>query len=107
MPPLASSFIPDTAALIRLGEWVKTYRSNSILGIRKPREMAVDPKIRNRVLTLPADWKGKVFMADITGRKKELRPVGPHIYALPAQIRPGIYFFQAGPKVFRAAIMPP
>lgn len=109
MPPLAASFVPDTAALRLLGEWVRQYRSGNNSGVkgtlRTPRGST--PILRHRLLLLPPDWTGRASMRDIQGRPYPLRPQGRGAYVLPAHAPAGVYFFRIGEKSFPAAVMPP
>jgi hypothetical protein len=107
MPPLAT-FIPDTAALRILGEWVKYYRSPLRPGgIGGPRKFAAHggPWIRNRTLFVPKDWTGKAQMLDIKGRVYTLKSSGPGAYALPPQAPAGVYFFRLGTHYFKASML--
>ncbi len=110
MPPLAS-FQPDTAALQVLAEWVHGYQE-TFVGLRPGPSgfVAAQPILRDRILSLPKDWKEPVAMLDIQGRIHRLAPIfGNRVdgceYALPASLPRGVYFFQAGARYFKASVL--
>lgn len=113
MPPLASSYIPDVDALRVLGEWVKTYRPihavDTATNIDRSRKgsqaTAALPVIRGRLLVFPDAWSGDVGMTDIRGRKAMLRTMGAGRFAIPPSVSPGVYFFQAGTRRFKASVL--
>lgn len=103
MPPLAT-FIPDTAALKILGEWVVKQTPPAgirSIGLRDSRT----PHIRGRIFIAPAGWTGKVQMIDIRGRVQVLESLGSGRYALPENARDGVYFFRAGQRTFKTSIL--
>lgn len=106
MPPLAT-FIPDTAAMALLGEWVKGYAAVNA-GIRAARPARGAPVLSGRVLRLPAGWDGASVL-DVAGRVYPLRPLGGGAYALPERAPAGVLFIRArtspdgGARVFRLA----
>ena len=103
MPPLAT-YIPDTAALKILGEWVA--KQGLTIGIRPGRTYTFQsPLIRDRILIVPGGFVGEVRMTDIRGRVFALKPQGKGRYLIPESARHGIYFFQAGRQHFRASLM--
>lgn len=113
MPPVISSYLPDTAAMKILGEWVKTYRTihvvdtgNIISGLGKSvRRPAVTPMLRGRVLVFPDGWSGPLRVADIRGRTSMLRSTGTGRFIIPATLPAGVYFFQAGSRRFKASLL--
>lgn len=104
MPPLAT-YIPDTAALKVLGEWVA--RQAVTIGIRAPGALAglPSPYIRDRVLIVPAGLSGTVRMMDVGGRVYALRSLGKGRYAIPEEAKAGVYFFGAGGRFFRTSLL--
>ena len=103
MPPLAT-YIPDTAALKVLGEWVVGL--GSMTGIRAEKSRASPiPYIRNRVLIAPPGWTGKIQMLDVRGQVFALEPLGEGRYAMPEAAKAGVYFFRAGRRYFKASIL--
>jgi hypothetical protein len=114
MPPLAT-FQPDTAALQVLAEWVQGYKETFVGIHRGPRaafaiEPAIQPAIRDRILVLPAEWRGPVQMLDIRGRAYGLTPLSAspmagRRYALPGDLPRGVYAFRAGARFFRATVL--
>lgn len=103
MPPLAT-YIPDTAALRILGEWVVT--QGPMAGIRSGKFRAPEvPAIRDRVLITPPGWTGKAQMLDIRGRVVTLEPLVGGRYAIPANAKDGVYFFRVGGRFFKASIL--
>jgi hypothetical protein len=112
MPPLAT-YIPDTAALKILSEWVRTYRTlvpvppeDPAVAVRAARlAMQGTPSIQNRVLVVPAGWTGKATMTGLNGRTVPLVTVGRGRYALPASMPAGVYFFKVGDRTFRTSVM--
>jgi hypothetical protein len=105
MPPL-NSFVPDTAALKILGEWVKYYRSGSILALGRehPKNLS-GPWVRNQTLFVPWDWTGKASMLDIRGRVHRLASLGRGAYALPPGKLSGVYFFRIGKRHFKLSLL--
>jgi hypothetical protein len=103
MPPLAT-YIPDTAALAIMGEWVA--KQGALAGIRAhgPRAFP-SPYIRDGVFTVPAGLGGEVRMLDIRGRTMALRPLGRGRYAVPEMAKDGVYFFRVGPRSFRLSLL--
>ena len=103
MPPLAT-YIPDTAALRVMGEWVA--RQGNTIGIRTRGARAfASPTIRDRVLIVPAGLAGEVRMMDIRGRAFALRNLGNGRYAIPERAKDGVYFFRVGESVFRGSFL--
>ena len=112
MPPLAS-YVPDTAGLKIIGEWIRNYRtlyvvdSNTIVNPLKSRTTIPRniPLIQNRVLILPEGWEGRASMMGIQGRAYSLHPAGKNRYAIPASAPSGIYFFKVGRRYFKASLI--
>src|SRR5204863_6425876 len=113
MPPLAT-YIPDTAALKILGEWVHNYYTLtavqgeppvlSVHGARLALQGGM-PSIQNRQLIVPEGWTGKAVMIGLNGRSTPLASVGRGRYALPASLPSGVYFFQVGNRSFRTSVL--
>jgi len=114
MPPLAT-YIPDTAAIKILGEWVTNYYTlysvpgehdvTSIHGIKIGSLDKAMPVIQNRQLIVPENWTGKAFMISLNGRSVPLASVGRNRYALPASASAGVYFFRVGDRTFKTSVM--
>jgi cytochrome c553 len=105
MPPLAT-YIPDTAALKILGEWVAKQGASSEIGIRAIGSRAFpSPYIRDRILIVPAGFTGAVRMMDIRGRVFALRPLGNGRYEIPDMAKDGIYFLRVGQRFFWASLL--
>ncbi len=112
MPPLAT-YMPDTAALKILGEWVRNYRtlyivdsSNIVTRLNsKPVPPRNIPLIRNRILFVPKDWLGGALMIGIQGRAYRLYSSGKNRYLIPPFAPAGVYFFAVGSHYFKASIL--
>jgi hypothetical protein len=103
MPPLAT-YIPDTAALRVMGEWVA--RQGNSIGIRARGPRALPSMtIRDRILIVPAGFTGEVRMTDIRGRAFALRSLGNGRYAIPERAKDGVYYFRVGERVFRGSFL--
>lgn len=105
MPPLAT-YIPDTAALKILGEWVAKQGASSAIGIRSAVSRSFQsPYIRDRILIVPANFTGAVRMTDVRGRVFALRPLGKGRYEIPEMARDGVYFLRVGQRSFRTSFL--
>jgi hypothetical protein len=112
MPPLAT-YIPDTAALKILGEWVTNYYTLTVVPGEDPvlsihgAHLALEgsPSIQNRQLIVPGSWTGKAVMISLDGRSTPLSSVGRGRYVLPASMPVGVYFFKVGNHSFRTSVM--
>jgi hypothetical protein len=105
MPPLAT-YIPDTAALKILGEWVAKQAAQPGIGIRAKAPLSFpSPYVRDRVLIVPADFTGEVRMMDVRGRVFALRRVGNGRYAMPAMAEDGLYALRVGRRFFRISVL--
>jgi hypothetical protein len=103
MPPLAT-YVPDTAALRILGEWVVTQAP--MAGIRNGKSRRTEvPYIRDRLLIAPPGWTGTAQMLDIRGRVVYLVPLANGRYTLPKTAKDGVYFFRIGEHFFKASIL--
>ena len=107
--PLLASYIPDTAALKILGEWVTkggALVSNPGNRIRANVPRAIlSPYIRDRVLIVPAGLAGEVRMMDLRGRAFGLTPKGDGRYAIPESAKNGLYFFRVGQRLFKTSFL--
>lgn len=105
MPPLAT-YIPDTASLKILGEWVAKQGASPGIGIRAIGSRAFpSPYIRDRILIVPAGFTGAVRLMDIRGRVFALRSLGNGRYGIPDRAQDGIYFLRVGQSFFRASLL--
>ena len=106
MPPLAT-YLPDTNALRVLGEWAKTYRSDSVTSVRTGliAGQGGSPRIHNRVLMVPEGWTGAAVMTSLDGRAYKLTSAGKGRYTLPSYLPKGVYFFKVGSRSFRTSIL--
>lgn len=111
MPPIAT-YMPDTAGLKILGEWIRNYRtlyvvdSGTIVTSLKaasvlPRDI---PLVMNRILRVPDGWEGKAQMIGIQGRIHDLSPGGKRRYIIPQTVPTGVYFFRVGNRYFKASV---
>jgi hypothetical protein len=103
MPPLAT-YIPDTAALRVMGEWVARQGGRAAIRAVGGRVLA-SPYIRDRVLIVPAGFTGEVRMMDIQGRGFALKSLGNGRYAIPEKAKDGVYFFRVGERSFRGSFL--
>jgi hypothetical protein len=106
MPPLAT-YIPDTTAMKIMGEWAKTYRSDSVSSVRSANIALLggSPRIQNRVLMVPEGWTGPAIMTSLDGRAYKLTSAGKGRYTLPSSLPKGVYFFKVGSRSFRTSIV--
>ncbi len=105
MPPLAT-FIPDTAALKILGEWVAKQAAQPAIGIRAKAPVSFpSPYIRDRILIVPAGFAGPVRMSDVRGRAFALKSLGNGRYEIPESAKDGIYFLRVGRRSFSASFL--
>jgi hypothetical protein len=105
MPPLAT-YIPDTAALKILGEWVAKQAAQPAIGIRGKAPVSYpSPYIRDRVLIVPALFTGEVRMMDIRGRSFVLNPLGSGRFEIPRTIKGGLYMVRVGQRFFRTWLL--
>ena len=104
MPPLAT-FMPDTAALKILGEWVRNYVPVNA-GIKPGTRFdgSGGPTVRGRVLYLPRGWTGPVLMADVRGRVFTLKAAGEQAFTLPP-VGTGVYFFRQKGRSFKVSLL--
>lgn len=105
MPPLAT-YIPDTAALKILGEWVAKQAAQPEIGIRAKVPVSFQsPVIRDRILIVPAEFTGAVRMMDVRGRVFSLRPLGKGRYEIPEFAKDGLYVLRIGQRFFRTSLL--
>lgn len=102
MPELAT-YLPDTAALSLLAEWIRGYTPATKIHPVPARNPGA-PRIIGRTLVLADGAGGPAYLYDLRGRKRELQRVGPGAYRLPDSLRPGVYVFRSGTRTFRIAV---
>ncbi len=112
MPPFAT-YIPDTAALKVLGEWIKNYRTlavvdsqNIVNSVRQSGQLHLaEPVLRNHTLFVPVDWGSGATMWNIQGQSHALQALGVGAYALPPGTPVGIYMFRVGAHTFIQSLL--
>jgi hypothetical protein len=110
--PRVATFLPDTAALKIMAEWVKNYRILTPVGIANPPKSAKNspqstfqPLIRGRLLYVPVGWKGRATMVDVGGRIHTLIQKDSFVFTLPPSISAGIYQFRVGEHSFMSSVL--
>jgi hypothetical protein len=101
MPELAT-YLPDTAALNVMAEWIRGYSPETKIRPRLARNSG-SPRIVGRTLILPDGWSGPIRVWDLRGRERALGMIGPGVFRLPESLRPGVYVMRNGTQAIRIA----
>jgi hypothetical protein len=102
MPEL-DTYLPDTAALELLAEWVRRYPAKSGIRVR-PRRDDGAPGLSGRWLRIPDGWTGPVLFTDLGGRRIPLAGAGQGRFRIPDALGPGVYLLRIGHRAFRIPI---